>query len=57
MLICSGIISILLLFKIFLIRKYGVGGENMDVPSVSRVLLRKKGPRSVTGSTGVLTSP
>ena len=42
-LICSGIISILLLFKIFLIRKYGVGDENMDAPSVSRVLLREKG--------------
>jgi hypothetical protein len=43
MLICSGIISIPLLFKIFLIRKYGVGDENMDVPSVSHVLLREKG--------------
>lgn len=43
MLICSGIISILLLFRIFLIRKYGVGDENMEVPSVSRVLLREKG--------------
>jgi hypothetical protein len=43
MLICSGIISFLLLFKIFLIIKYGVGDENVEVPSVSRVLLREKG--------------
>jgi hypothetical protein len=42
MLISSGIISILLSFKIFLIRTYGGGDENMDVPTVSRVLLRGK---------------
>jgi uncharacterized protein (DUF111 family) len=50
MLICSGIIFILFLFKIFLIRKYGVGDENMDIPSVLHVLLREKRPRSARGS-------